>query len=166
MSIGSHARAQLASVVVDHDGGRPCGAYPSNEKVDAGLCRVRVPTSRCGTGRSSPSAWSASHKPASLSSTGQTPCAMRRKSAMAWRSRCSGRLGRVRRPSGSVRNCGTDGRSFEARDRSGRRPQDHNHARPRPRVGSGDIDARDMKAQEAAEGCAEYERPQKYRQYR
>jgi hypothetical protein len=33
-------------------------------------------------------------------------------------------------------------------------------------VGSGDIDARDVKAQEAAEGCAEYERPQEYRQYR
>ena len=33
-------------------------------------------------------------------------------------------------------------------------------------VGSGDIDARDVKAQEAAEGCAEYERPQQYRQYR
>ena len=32
--------------------------------------------------------------------------------------------------------------------------------------GSGDIDARDVKAQEAAEGCAEYERPQEYRQYR
>jgi hypothetical protein len=32
--------------------------------------------------------------------------------------------------------------------------------------GSGDIDARDVKAQEAAEGCAEYERPQKYRQDR
>jgi hypothetical protein len=33
-------------------------------------------------------------------------------------------------------------------------------------LGSGDIDARDVKAQEAAEGCAEYERPQQYRQYR
>ena len=33
-------------------------------------------------------------------------------------------------------------------------------------VGSGDIDARDVKAQEAAEGCAEYERPQEYRQDR
>ena len=33
-------------------------------------------------------------------------------------------------------------------------------------LGSGDIDARDVKAQEAAEGCAEYERPQEYRQYR
>jgi hypothetical protein len=33
-------------------------------------------------------------------------------------------------------------------------------------VGSGDIDARDVKAQEAAQGCAEYERPQEYRQYR
>ena len=33
-------------------------------------------------------------------------------------------------------------------------------------VGSGDIDAGDVKAQEAAEGCAEYERPQEYRQYR
>ena len=33
-------------------------------------------------------------------------------------------------------------------------------------VGSGDIDARDVKAQEAAEGCAEYERPQEHRQYR
>jgi hypothetical protein len=33
-------------------------------------------------------------------------------------------------------------------------------------VGSGDIDARDVKAQEAAEGCAEYERPQEYGQYR
>src|SRR5215204_6281941 len=33
-------------------------------------------------------------------------------------------------------------------------------------VGSGDIDARDVKAQQAAEGCAEYERPQKYRQDR
>jgi hypothetical protein len=33
-------------------------------------------------------------------------------------------------------------------------------------VGSGDIDAWDVKAQEAAEGCAEYERPQEYRQYR
>jgi hypothetical protein len=32
--------------------------------------------------------------------------------------------------------------------------------------GLGDIDARDVKAQEAAEGCAEYERPQEYRQYR
>jgi hypothetical protein len=32
--------------------------------------------------------------------------------------------------------------------------------------GSGDIDARDVKAQEAAEGCAEYERPQEHRQYR
>jgi hypothetical protein len=32
--------------------------------------------------------------------------------------------------------------------------------------GSGDSDARDVKAQEAAEGCAEYERPQEYRQYR
>ena len=31
---------------------------------------------------------------------------------------------------------------------------------------SGDIDARDVKAQEAAEGCAEYEGPQEYRQYR
>ena len=31
---------------------------------------------------------------------------------------------------------------------------------------SSDIDARDVKAQEAAEGCAEYERPQEYRQYR
>ena len=33
-------------------------------------------------------------------------------------------------------------------------------------VVSGDIDARDIKAQKAAEGCAEYERPQEYRQYR
>jgi hypothetical protein len=33
-------------------------------------------------------------------------------------------------------------------------------------VTSGDIDARDVKAQEAAEGCTEYERPQEYRQYR
>ena len=33
-------------------------------------------------------------------------------------------------------------------------------------VGSGDIDARDVKAQEAAEGRAEYERPQEYRKYR
>ena len=33
-------------------------------------------------------------------------------------------------------------------------------------VGSGDIDTRDVKAQEAAEGCAEYERPQEYGQYR
>jgi hypothetical protein len=33
-------------------------------------------------------------------------------------------------------------------------------------VGSGDLDARDVEAQEAAEGCAEYERPQEYRQYR
>jgi GNAT superfamily N-acetyltransferase len=33
-------------------------------------------------------------------------------------------------------------------------------------VGSGDIDAGDVKAQEAAEGCAEYERPQEYSQYR
>jgi hypothetical protein len=32
--------------------------------------------------------------------------------------------------------------------------------------GSGDIDARDVKAQQAAEGCAEYERPQEYGQYR
>ena len=30
-------------------------------------------------------------------------------------------------------------------------------------VTSGDIDARDVKAQEAAEGCTEYERPQEYR---
>ena len=33
-------------------------------------------------------------------------------------------------------------------------------------VESGDVDARDVKAQEAAEGCTEYERPQEYRQYR
>ena len=32
--------------------------------------------------------------------------------------------------------------------------------------GSGDLDARDVKAQEAAEGCAKYERPQEHRQYR
>jgi hypothetical protein len=31
--------------------------------------------------------------------------------------------------------------------------------------GSGDIDARDVKAQEAAESCAQYERPQEHRQY-
>jgi hypothetical protein len=40
--------------------------------------------------------------------------------------------------------------------------QGHGHAG----FGSGDIDARDVKAQEAAEGCAEYERPQEHRQYR
>jgi hypothetical protein len=39
-------------------------------------------------------------------------------------------------------------------------------AEPQPALRSGDIDARDVKAQEAAEGCAEYERPQEYRQYR
>jgi hypothetical protein len=33
-------------------------------------------------------------------------------------------------------------------------------------LGSGDIDARDIKTQETAEGCAEYEGPQEYRQYR
>ena len=33
-------------------------------------------------------------------------------------------------------------------------------------VRSGDVDARYVKAQEAAEGRAEYERPQEYRQYR
>jgi hypothetical protein len=45
------------------------------------------------------------------------------------------------------------------------------HADPRRRLtpfglGSGDIDARDIKTQETAEGCAEYEGPQEYRQYR
>jgi hypothetical protein len=39
-------------------------------------------------------------------------------------------------------------------------------AEAQPALRSGDIDARDVKAQEAAEGCAEYERPQEYRQYR
>jgi hypothetical protein len=39
-------------------------------------------------------------------------------------------------------------------------------AEPQPALRSCDIDARDVKAQEAAEGCADYERPQEYRQYR
>jgi hypothetical protein len=33
-------------------------------------------------------------------------------------------------------------------------------------IGSGDIDARNVKAQKTAEGRAEYERPQEYRKYR
>ena len=56
--------------------------------------------------------------------------------------------------------------SFFSRLRSERGPAER-PKRLRPSgLGSGDIDARDVKAQEAAEGCAEYERPQEYRQYR
>ena len=39
-------------------------------------------------------------------------------------------------------------------------------AEAQPTLRSGDVDARDVKAQETAEGCAEYERPQEDRQYR
>ena len=45
-------------------------------------------------------------------------------------------------------------------------PLSEGPAEAQPTLRSGDIDPRDVKAQEAAECCAEYERPQEDRQYR
>ena len=56
--------------------------------------------------------------------------------------------------------------SFFSRLRSERGPAERPKTIEAFGAGSGDIDAWDVKAQEAAEGCAEYERPQQYRQYR
>lgn len=73
-----------------------------------------------------------------------------------------------RRRSGrpSRRHCPVKLPALVERVTSNRQAEPPKRLTPSRRSESGDIDAWDVKAQEAAEGCAEYERPQEYRQYR